>query len=115
MWSLCSWVMNSASSSATATPMRARRRPSSRRPSPASISTRVRVVPLDASTRVALPELPLASEQKRSMRDAARRPYFSSSASTLTMRCASASAVGLPLPSSTVTVLVWPCVLTLTW
>src|SRR5450755_2908026 len=65
MWSLCSWVTKTASRSLAARPARARRVSSSRNEKPASTSRRVVVMPLVASTTVALPLLPLPRLQKR--------------------------------------------------
>src|SRR5438067_912766 len=65
IWSPCSCVMNTASSSSGAKPARASRAVSSRSAKPQSTSTRVEVMPLRASTSSALPLLPLPRLQKR--------------------------------------------------
>ena len=65
MWSPCSWVTNTASRSEAARPARASRVSSSLSEKPASTSSRVVVMPLDASTTVALPPLPLPMLRKR--------------------------------------------------
>src|SRR6185295_12201661 len=72
-WSPCSWVTNTASSSSGASPARASRVRSSRSEKPQSTSTRLQVLPLRASTTVALPLLPLPRLQKRIIAGGPRR------------------------------------------
>src|SRR5260370_40143478 len=68
MWSLCSWVIRIASRRSTPKPTRPSLRSTSFAEKPQSSSTRVVVVPLDATTTSALPSLPLPRLVKRTHR-----------------------------------------------